>query len=98
MNEEVRQLMLKLGEAINESLSDSERLAKAVANIKAAGYNVFLILEATIGFSERDDGESPPADPLNPKSPGPQQTGFTDFDKELLRKLRVDLGDDESKK
>jgi hypothetical protein len=47
--------MHELGNAINESLSDSDRIAEAISEIKSAGYDVFLVLEATIGFNRRDE-------------------------------------------
>ena len=47
--------MEQLGEAINNSLSDSEQIAEVITRIKAGGYDVFLVLEATIGFNERDE-------------------------------------------
>lgn len=47
--------MQELGNAINESLSDSDRIAAAIGEIKRSGYDVFLVLEATIGFNRRDD-------------------------------------------
>ncbi len=51
--------MQELGNAINESLSDSDRIAGAIGEIKRAGYDVFLVLEATIGFNKREeDGDS----------------------------------------
>ena len=46
-----------MGNAINESLSDSDRIAGAIGEIKRAGYDVFLVLEATIGFNKRDEDE-----------------------------------------
>lgn len=49
--------MQELGNAINESLSDSDRIAAAIGEIKRAGYDVFLVLEATIGFNKRDESE-----------------------------------------
>jgi len=49
--------MQELGNAINESLSDSDRIAAAIGEIKRAGYDVFLVLEATIGFNKRDEAE-----------------------------------------
>ena len=49
--------MQELGNAINESLSDSDRIAAAIGEIKRAGYDVFLVLEATIGFNKREDGQ-----------------------------------------
>ena len=52
--------MQELGNAINDSLSESDRIAEAIGEIKRAGYDVFLVLEATIGFNRRgedDEGE-----------------------------------------
>ncbi len=55
--------MKELGEAINESLSESEQIADVIGKIKAGGYDVFLVLEATIGFNrhEEEDGLRKPA-------------------------------------
>ena len=47
--------MEELGEAINNSLSDSEQIAEVITRIKAGGYDVFLLLEATVGFNEREE-------------------------------------------
>ena len=47
--------MKELGEAINESLSDSESIAEVVARIKEGGYDIFLVLEATIGVSKQGE-------------------------------------------
>ena len=58
MEERLKNLMQELGNAINESLSDSERIAAAIGEIKRAGYDVFLVLEATIGFNKREEGAS----------------------------------------
>src|SRR5258708_6706722 len=60
LEERLKILMQELGNAINETLSDSDRIAEAIGEIKRAGYDVFLVLEATIGFNKRDgqeDGE-----------------------------------------
>lgn len=62
VNEELKQLIKELGDAINGSLSESEEIAEAIAKIKTEGYDVLLVLEATIGFSkrneEREEGEA----------------------------------------
>jgi hypothetical protein len=50
--------MKELGEAINESLSESEQISEVIAKIKSGGYDVFLVLEATIGFNKADETES----------------------------------------
>lgn len=61
MEDRLKELMQDLGNAINESLSDSDRIAEAIGEIKRSGYDVFLVLEATIGFNKRDE--------LSPDSP-----------------------------
>lgn len=84
--------MQDLGNAINESLSDSERIAEAIGEIKRAGYDVFLVLEATIGFNKREDGEESPEEE---KMQEPQEiatTGkvrFTTQDQRFLKALRI---------
>ena len=58
MDDRLKNLMQDLGNAINESLSESEPIAAAIGDIKRAGYDVFLVLEATIGFNKRRDDEA----------------------------------------
>jgi hypothetical protein len=57
LDDHLKELMQELGHAINESLSDSDRIAEAIGEIKRAGYDVFLVLEATIGFNRRDEDD-----------------------------------------
>ena len=51
----------QLGDAINETLSSSDRIAEAIAAIKSEGYDVFLVLEATVGFNKQEAAEEEPA-------------------------------------
>ncbi len=62
LDDRLKDLMKELGDAINESLSDSDRIAAAIGEIKRAGYDVFLVLEATIGFNKREDNEDDSGD------------------------------------
>ncbi len=55
--------MKDLGAAINDALSDSTGISDAIQNVRDGGYDVYLVLEATIGFNrlpgeghESDDG------------------------------------------
>ena len=57
MDQQLQKLMKQLGDAINESLSDSDQIAEVISRIKSGGYDVFLVLEATIGFNRRDESE-----------------------------------------
>ena len=55
MEDRLKTLMHDLGNAINDSLSESDRIAEAIGEIRQAGFDVFLVLEATIGFNRRDE-------------------------------------------
>ena len=54
LDDHLKQLLRELGHAINETVSDSERIAEAIANVRAAGYDIVLKLDATIGLARRD--------------------------------------------
>ncbi len=84
--------MQDLGNAINDSLSDSERIAEAIGEIKRAGYDVFLVLEATIGFNKRGDGEEGADDEDIGEPHEITTTGkvrFTTQDQRFLKALRI---------
>jgi len=100
LDERLKELMQELGNAINESLSDSDRIAGAIGEIKRAGYDVFLVLESTIGFNKRDEDENDadtvtPADaPVRFESAG--KIRLTSQDQKFLRALKISI-EDESK-
>ncbi len=97
MEERLKSLMQDLGNAINDSLSDSERIAEAIGEIKRAGYDVFLVLEATIGFNKREDGEdSPDADSTGePQEITTTTKGrFTTQDQRFLKALRITVDEE----
>jgi hypothetical protein len=94
--------MQELGNAINESLSDSDRIAAAIGEIKRAGYDVFLVLEATIGFNKREDAEEAGDEgetiELNsPPEPTRRKVGkikLTSQDQKFLRALKIAIDDE----
>lgn len=79
MEENLKHLMQKLGHAINESLSESESIEEVLGEIQREGYDVFLVLEATIGFNERAARESDPA----------SNESFSDQDHAFLKALKI---------
>lgn len=89
--------MQELGNAINDSLSESDRIAEAIGEIKRAGYDVFLVLEATIGFNRRDENEEEEDETVEsveePKPPRTFETTgkikFTSQDHRFLRALKI---------
>lgn len=54
MDDRLKQLLRELGHAINDTVSDSERIAEAIAGVRAAGFDIVLRLDATIGLARRD--------------------------------------------
>ena len=85
--------MKQLGEAINESLSESEQIAEAISKIKAEGYDVFLVLEATIGFNRTDEEIEPAAVPVPGNRRGEPEFKINAQDMKFLKSLRITLDD-----
>lgn len=105
IDDELKRLMKELGNAINESLSESDSIAEVIDAIKRAGYDVLLVLEGTIAFNKREEEE--------PEEPRPQvHTGeaplpgapnipfdsrgrikLTMQDERFLRALKIDFDD-----
>jgi hypothetical protein len=83
--------MKDLGEAINGSLSESEPIAQVIARIKDEGFDVFLVLEATIGFNKHDEA-APQLVSTRKKSAEPQFS-INAHDERFLKSLRIAVDD-----
>ena len=99
MEEPLKSLMQELGNAITDSLSESDRIAEAVGEIKRAGYNVFVILEATIGFGGRGKIERVSDTPSVELNAGITQVSdgkikFSTQDNRFLQKLKIATDDE----
>ena len=91
--------MQELGNAINESLSDSDRIAGAIGDIKRAGYDVFLVLEATIGFNKRDESAESDSDEVETEAEGTQYESagkikLTTQDQKFLKALKIAIDEE----
>src|SRR5262245_71115 len=62
IDDKLKILIKELGDAINAALSQSPEINDAIQNVKNAGYDVVLALEATIGFNRKSTTESSPSD------------------------------------
>lgn len=104
LEDRLKELMQELGNAINESLSDSDRIAAAIGEIKRAGYDVFLVLEATIGFNKRDEDAEDEVEEteFEPETEAPPRRRFestgkiklTSQDQKFLRALKIAIDED----
>ena len=92
MTSRLRELIQQLGEAIHESVIESEQIAGVVQDIRKHGFDVLLMLEATIGLnqveSEAEEAtESAQEDPLG---------AFTRNDLTFLKSLRITLPEEDA--
>ncbi len=93
LNKRLRSLIQKLGEAIHETVSESEDIASVVQDIRKQGFDVLLMLEATIGLNEVE--QQPKQLTMNATSGEAEAgkvdsaTGFTTQDVNFLRSLRI---------
>jgi hypothetical protein len=91
LNQKVKNLIQKLGEAIHESVSESEDIAGVVKNIREQGFDVLLMLEATIGLNEVEAEADEATEGAEEGTEGP----FTSNDVSFLKSLRISLTEDE---
>ena len=90
MNQQVKDLSQKLGAAIHETVSESEQISAVVREIREQGFDVLLMLEATIGLNEVED-ETPAADDAGNQIAG--EGPFTQHDLSFLKSLRITTED-----
>ena len=92
VDQQLKQLMKELGEAINESLADSDQIAEVVSRIKDGGYDIFLVLEATIGVSKPGEKSSDKTSMVTTLSSNPEFK-ISDQDLKFLKSLRIKIDD-----
>ncbi len=78
LDDQLKQLLRELGHAINDTVSDSERISGAIASVRAAGYDIVLKLDATIGLAKREVSSAT----------------ITSHDRRFLESLRIQVDQD----
>lgn len=94
MTSRMRELIQQLGEAIHESVVESDQIAGVVQDIRQNGFDVLLMLEATIGLNEiaaKEDEDAEAAAQSGDEAP------FTPNDLHWLRSLRISVAGEEKK-
>ena len=85
MTSRLRELIQQLGEAIHESVIESEQIAGVVQDIRKHGFDVLLMLEATIGLNEVSAREASEEDSTA------EEGTFTQNDLNFLKSLRISV-------
>ncbi|HET9086370.1 MAG TPA: hypothetical protein VFN53_02490 [Acidobacteriaceae bacterium] len=86
MNRKIRNLIEQLGEAIHDTVAESDQIAGVVKSIRAEGFEVLLMLEATIGLNQAEAEKQP-------EPSAGHASAFTDQDLRFLRSLRIRLNE-----
>ena len=86
MTSRLKELIQQLGEAIHESVIESEQIAGVVQDIRKHGFDVLLMLEATIGLNEVGSRES-----TDEESGTEDGAAFTQNDLNFLKSLRISV-------
>ena len=95
MDQQLKQMMKELGEAINESLADSEAIAEVVSRIKEGGYDIFLVLEATIGVSKPGEKTTDKTSLVTTLTSNPELK-INDQDLKFLKSLRIKVEEEDA--
>jgi hypothetical protein len=78
LDDNLKNLLRELGHAINDTVSESERITGAIAGVRAHGYDIVLKLDATIGLAKRD-------------ASGGDDPRITTQDRRFLESLRIQV-------
>jgi hypothetical protein len=90
LDDNFKRLIKELGQAINESLADSDTISEVMGRIRAAGYDLFLVLEVTIGFNKQGESGTVHRQKLSAESDsGDASLHLTAQDERFLRSLKI---------
>jgi hypothetical protein len=57
LSDHLREMLKELGQAINESISGSDRVHDSLQKIRDEGYNLYMVLDAKVGVNRRERRE-----------------------------------------
>ena len=63
VDDKIKQLLRDLGTAINGSISGSDDVNRQIQKIRDEGYDLYVVLDATIGLNKNDEEDGAPALP-----------------------------------
>jgi hypothetical protein len=95
--EDVSRLAEELGATLRRVLSESTQITHCLNRIRAEGYEVSVVLEATVGFTRSERRDGTPARPFDVRveKSDPAPLRMTPLDKKFLRSLKITV-DEES--
>lgn len=94
MDDKIKQLLRDLGTAINESISGSDDVNRHIQKIRDEGYDLYVVLDATIGLNKQDEDEATITSSTttnNATASEPQSTAVVRSDRSV--QFRIDVND-----
>lgn len=82
MDDELKKYRGKLERAIHDALTESPAINSIICKIQETGYDVFLIIEATVGFHQPDEKAEAEDSPKF-------RLELTSQDERFLRQLKI---------
>ncbi|HVR41858.1 MAG TPA: hypothetical protein VMS56_00285 [Thermoanaerobaculia bacterium] len=92
MDDRIRQLLKELGDAINDSISASEDVNERIRQIRDEGYNLYVVLDATIGLN-REDENAETAEGQDQGAEGPDARLISAAPAREDAQFRIDISD-----
>src|SRR5262245_21742122 len=95
-SDDVKRMVQEIGTTIQRTLSEAPQIALCLNRIKAEGYEVSLVLEATIGFNKTGSREAAEVSTFDfrVEKSEPVALKMTPLDKKFLRSLKISVEDD----
>jgi len=92
-SEDVKRMVQDLGSTIQRTLAESPQITLCLNRIKAEGYEVSLVLEATIGFNKTGSRETTEVSTFDfrVEKSEPVAMKMTPLDKKFLRSLKISV-------
>jgi hypothetical protein len=91
VDDKIKQLLQELGTAINESISGSDDVNRHIQKIRDEGYDLYVVLDATIGLNKQDGSNDDGDTEVQPaEAPREVQFRINVNDLALLRALGID--------
>jgi hypothetical protein len=95
-SEEVARLTEEVGATLRRVLAESPQIAHCLSRIRGEGYDVSVVLEATIGFSRAEERSAtvPPSFEVRLEKAEPAPLKMTPLDKKFLRSLKITVDEE----
>jgi hypothetical protein len=96
-DEDITRLTEEVGATLRRVLAESPQVAHCLSRVRSEGYDVSVVLEATIGFSrtERREAAKPPSFDVRVEKAEPPALRMTPLDKKFLRSLKITVDEEE---